>query len=200
MASALTVALLVNAAARQGAGRGELLPPQREHQAGGVGDARRRNETRPVRALADTSKNICPVAVPGSTPDAYELPRETPVSPVSLMPTGASAPKKAEKQRRFPRVPCWIEAKACIAGSENWLRGTASDISVGGCHVEMISPLPVDAPVELVLAAAGTETHCRGVVRNSDTPFGMGIAFMKLNEDQREKRKQLVNSIQTEGQ
>ena len=117
------------------------------------------------------------------------------MSPSSPMPTGASAPKKAEERRRFPRVPCRIDAKVCIAGSENWLRGTVSDIRVGGCYVEMISPLPVDAPVELVLAAAGTETHCRGVVRNSDTPFGMGIAFMKLNEDQREKLKQLVNSI-----
>ncbi|HVC89900.1 MAG TPA: hypothetical protein VND66_04670, partial [Acidobacteriaceae bacterium] len=47
-----------------------------------------------------------------------------------------------------PRVPCRIEAKVCIAGSENWLRGTVSDISVDGCYVEMISPLPVDAPVD----------------------------------------------------
>jgi hypothetical protein len=152
-----------------------------------------------LRSL-DTSKSIWPASLNALTPDNYELPKDQPSVPADpIPPSQALAPKASEERPRLARSSCRIEAKVRIAGSETWLDGIVSDISVGGCYMETVSPLAVDLAVELILAKGGVETQNWGVVRHSDVRFGMGIAFTGLNDEQRENVVQIVNSLEREG-
>jgi hypothetical protein len=72
------------------------------------------------------------------------------------------------------------------------LPGTVTDISLGGCYVEMLAPLPVDTTVELLLNPEDTTMRMSGKVRSSQTGLGMGIAFTGMRPADFEKLQRLA--------
>lgn len=95
-------------------------------------------------------------------------------------------------RRRYTRIPCRVNAKVAVVGTEVYLPGTVTDISPGGCYVEMLSPLPVDTEVELTLTAEGHELACAGKVRSMEPGMGMGVSFAPLNAGQLSMLRQIV--------
>lgn len=61
-----------------------------------------------------------------------------------------------------------------------------TDLSLGGCYVETISPFPEQALIDLGLKAAAMEIHIAGVVRVMHPGVGMGIEFPSRTETQRD--------------
>jgi hypothetical protein len=61
-----------------------------------------------------------------------------------------------------------------------------TDLSLGGCYVETISPFPEGALVDLGLKAEDKEIHIQGVVRVMHPGNGMGVEFPSRTEEQRE--------------
>ena len=61
-----------------------------------------------------------------------------------------------------------------------------TDLSLGGCYVETISPFPEQALIDLGLKAADMEIHIAGVVRVMHPGVGMGIEFPSRTETQRD--------------
>jgi hypothetical protein len=57
------------------------------------------------------------------------------------------------------------------------MTATITDISLGGCYVEMLSPLPVDTFVDIAISPDDTTLQLSGRVRSSQTNFGMGVSF-----------------------
>jgi PilZ domain len=57
----------------------------------------------------------------------------------------------------------------------------ATDISLGGCYMEMMAPLPIDTDLEIVLTPEDTSLRVRGTVRSSHAGLGMGIAFTSMS-------------------
>lgn len=92
-----------------------------------------------------------------------------------------------EERRLFGRRSCRIEAQVSIPGSSVGLPGKVTDISLGGCYVEMLAPLPVETMVELVLTAGDTSMRASGRVRSSQTGLGMGVAFASMSPAHFEK-------------
>ncbi len=60
-----------------------------------------------------------------------------------------------------------------------------TDLSLGGCYVETVSPFPQSSAVDLCLRAAGMEIHTEGLVRVMHPGHGMGIEFPSTTEEQR---------------
>jgi hypothetical protein len=105
-------------------------------------------------------------------------------------PSGAEEAKASwngEERRLFGRRSCRIEAQVSIPGSSVGLPGKVTDISLGGCYVEMLAPLPVDTMVELALTAGDTTMRASGRVRSSQTGLGMGVAFASMSPAHFEK-------------
>jgi hypothetical protein len=94
-------------------------------------------------------------------------PKQVVPLPVTL---GASRPEKRKFPRVVLRVP--VEVRSDLTGSSAF--GTTSDISPGGCYVEIMSPMPVGAEVE-VFSATGVKA--KGKVVTAHPTVGMGIAF-----------------------
>lgn len=101
---------------------------------------------------------------------------------------------RQRERRRFSRYSCRIEAQITTQGAyeSTVLRGTIVDISLSGCYIEMLAPLPEDSTVELSFRAGTAALRLSGTVCSSQDGFGMGIAFTRMSPDHFEKLRQLA--------
>jgi len=73
-----------------------------------------------------------------------------------------------------------------------------TDLSVGGCYVETVSPFPEKTHLLLKLRAAGNELETPGLVRVMHPSHGMGIEFMVQNADQARKIDLFIRSLSSQ--
>ena len=90
-------------------------------------------------------------------------------------------------RRRDERVPCKIGATVHPVGATTPNHCSLSDISEGGCYVEMPSPLPGNADVEIVVRTSDRKFKIRGEVLSSHPGFGMGVRFTFQDTGEREE-------------
>lgn len=90
-------------------------------------------------------------------------------------------------RRQDERVPCQIGATVHPVGTTTPNHCQLSDISEGGCYVEMPSPLPGKADVEIVVRTLDRKFKIRGEVLTSHPGFGMGVRFMFQDTSEREE-------------
>jgi hypothetical protein len=117
-------------------------------------------------------------------PDTYDPSRPEPVTPPPVeVPPAYVAPSEwtGPDRRQFARHSCRIEAQVTIENGSISFPGTVTDISLGGCYVEMLAPLPVESLVGLSLKPGDTTLHLSGKVRSSQTGLGMGVAFTGMS-------------------
>jgi hypothetical protein len=74
------------------------------------------------------------------------------------------------------------------------MAGAITDVSLGGCYVEMLSPLPVDTAVELAFNLDDNLVHFSAKVRSSHMGFGMGLAFTNVRPEGLEQLRRLTGS------
>jgi len=80
-------------------------------------------------------------------------------------------------RRKFPRRTCRIEAQVTTQDESVRLPGTVTDISLGGCYIEMLAPLPCDTEIQMSLNTGDATLNVSGTVRFSQMGMGMGVAF-----------------------
>lgn len=86
---------------------------------------------------------------------------------------------------------------ACRLGAEVYRTGTSvpnhcclTDLSSGGCYLEVHLPFPKGSEVEIVVRTYELKLQLRGTVQASHPGYGMGIAFeLKTKEEQMNVRK-----------
>jgi len=69
--------------------------------------------------------------------------------------------------------------------------GKLTDLSQGGCYLEMSVPFPTPTKVVLSVQAGGKQVQVEGIVRVAHPELGMGVEFVQAAESQ----KQLVDSF-----
>ncbi len=74
-------------------------------------------------------------------------------------------------------------------------RCVLSDISVGGCYVEMPSPFPSGTTVDIVVKTHRFQFRSHGVVQVVNRGFGMGVEFGTQTSQQREQVQQLIKMV-----
>ena len=65
------------------------------------------------------------------------------------------------------------------------IRCQLTDLSMGGCYLEIASPFPASSRVMLSMRAAGVEVRAQGVVRVMHPDKGMGVEFTQHTEEHR---------------
>jgi CheY-like chemotaxis protein len=61
-----------------------------------------------------------------------------------------------------------------------------TDLSLGGCYLEITSPFPVSTRITLSMRAAGTELRAEGIVRVMHPDKGMGVEFSQTTPEHRD--------------
>ncbi|PYV53876.1 MAG: hypothetical protein DMG98_19730 [Acidobacteria bacterium] len=99
-----------------------------------------------------------------------------------------------ENRRRYTRVKCSISVEIHPV-EEPVIWGKASDLSEGGCFVEMPIPLKVAAGFEIALWLGETKLRLQGEVVSSAPGFGIGVRFVNISPQDRDILQQHIVSI-----
>lgn len=101
--------------------------------------------------------------------------------------TGLGGNRRGER-----RFPCKLGAEVYRLGSNVPNRCTLSDISEGGCYVEMPSPLTGLTGLEIVVRTPEMKLKIRGKVLAVHPGFGMGVSFIFDDATEREEMLRLL--------
>ena len=158
--------------------------------------ANRKREWRVGVRCLEPGKYIWGVPPKEWQPDTFDLaagsPQYAEAHPAAAAPAVVAQPPR--ERRRFGRHQCRIETQVTTQGpyGEVLVNGKITDISLGGCYVEMLSPLPSDTGIELAFTAAHTPLHLSGKVCSAQDGFGMGVAFTGMTPEDFEALRQFA--------
>jgi CheY-like chemotaxis protein len=90
----------------------------------------------------------------------------------------------------------------CRLGAEVYLTGTSvphhcclTDLSSGGCYLEVSLPLPQASTVEILVRTYEMKLRLRGKVQSSHPGYGMGILFELNTKEQRGNVDKLIDFV-----
>ena len=101
----------------------------------------------------------------------------TPQARIAIIPLAEKAAALSGNRRGERRFACKLGAEVYRLGSNVPNRCTLSDVSEGGCYVEMPSPLAEQTGVEIVVRTPDMKLKIRGQVLAVHPGFGMGVQF-----------------------
>ena len=116
-----------------------------------------------------------------------------PLWDVPLPPDGPDSylPIKAPDRRRFPRFECKASVEVRLS-SGSPVRGNLADLSLGGCYIEMMIPLPVSTQLDLVIWLESGKLATPGLVTSSHAGFGVGVKFIGMGKPERQLLEQYL--------
>jgi len=103
----------------------------------------------------------------------------------------------AGNRRGEHRFACKLGAEVYRLGTKVPNRCILSDISEGGCYVEMPSPFSGRSGVEILVRTADTKLRIAGQVLTAHPGFGMGVRFMFRDSIEREEVLRLLALLST---
>ena len=91
---------------------------------------------------------------------------------------------------------------ACRLGAEVYLTGSSvpnhcclTDLSSGGCYLEVSLPFPAGSTVEILVRTYEMKLRLRGMVQAAHPGFGMGIVFEQATEQQQANVRKLADFV-----
>lgn len=114
-------------------------------------------------------------------------------TPLSATPTHSDADNRRTESRY-----------ACRLGAEVYLTGTSvpnhcclTDLSSGGCYLEVSLPFPKGSTVEILVRTYEMKLRLRGTIQASHPGYGMGVAFELATKEQQTNVKKLTDFVAT---
>jgi c-di-GMP-binding flagellar brake protein YcgR len=77
------------------------------------------------------------------------------------------------------------------------VRCKLTDLSLGGCYLEVSSPFPARTRILICMRAAGLELRVEGVVRIMHPEVGMGVEFRQTTEEQRDHVEKFIHALRS---
>jgi PilZ domain len=101
------------------------------------------------------------------------------------------------ERRKYPRVRCATSVELHPEGAA-MIWGKASDLSIGGCYIEMAIPLPPGTKLKLGIWIGEKKCWAAGKVTNSTPGFGFGIQFTEIAGKDMQLLSDFVNTVKQE--
>jgi CheY-like chemotaxis protein len=107
----------------------------------------------------------------------------------------AGAQAEADDRRGQTRYACRLGAEVYQRGSSVRNYCHLSDLSPGGCYLEMPLAFANGAAVEIVVRTHDMKLRVSGEVKASHPGYGMGVSFMLSTKDERHGVQQLIDFV-----
>jgi CheY-like chemotaxis protein len=101
----------------------------------------------------------------------------------------------ADNRRTQARYTCRVGAEVYRTGTSVPNHCCLTDLSSGGCYLEVSLPFPPGSSVEIVVRTHGMKLRLRGAVQASHPGYGMGIAFELKTKEEQENVKKLLDFV-----
>lgn len=152
-----------------------------------------------LRVLDD--KYIWGVMLGSPKRDDFVLPEEA--LPAPLPAEGVTGPIKislepgwiGEERRAAARYRCPGDVEVTDPETNTPVKGLLSDISEGGCYVDMTAPLESGTQAQLRVSTTEATLEAQGVVRASHPSMGMGVQFTEMTAENRQQLDALVGGL-----
>lgn len=94
------------------------------------------------------------------------------------------------------RLRAWLAAHAPdLEGDDPPVAGKLTDLSPGGCYVELATPFPVATRVTLAMRNGDLQVKVEGTVRVAHPEAGMGVEFVQATGSQRQNLEQFIHTL-----
>lgn len=103
--------------------------------------------------------------------------------------------RAVNERRQHPRRRCSLSVELHPATQENRIWGRVADISLGGCFVEMSSPLKEGTQLRMALWIQEKKIWALGKVAGVRLGTGVGIQFLEMKEEDRAQLKRYVDTL-----
>jgi hypothetical protein len=100
-------------------------------------------------------------------------------------------------RRRHPRYTVQVQIEIRQEGSNHPMRLETTDLSRGGCYIELITALPLGARVQLTLWLGGYPVAIQGRVVTRHPQFGNGIMFLDFEGEGDQLLNRYLQAITT---
>ncbi|MGA2101974.1 MAG: response regulator [Candidatus Sulfotelmatobacter sp.] len=98
-------------------------------------------------------------------------------------------------RRTQARYSCRLSAEVYRTGTSVPTHCCLTDLSAGGCYLEVPLPFPRTAEVEIVVRTHELKLRVRGTVQAAHPGYGMGIAFELKTKDEQSNVKKLTDFV-----
>jgi hypothetical protein len=98
---------------------------------------------------------------------------------------GSRRQRKFAKERAVKRVPFVASAEVIEAGTGTKLVARTSEIGLGGCYIDALTPFGIGTAVTIKILRDQGAFQAKAKVVYSDATFGMGLKFEALEPKQR---------------
>ena len=107
----------------------------------------------------------------------------------------AAAEKDANNRRGQTRYHCRLGAEVYRTGTSVPNHCCLTDLSAGGCYLEVSLPFPQGASVEIYVRTYELKLRVRGTVQASHPGYGMGVAFELNTKEEQANVKKLTDYV-----
>lgn len=114
---------------------------------------------------------------------------------VAAQESASAGHSDAENRRAQARYACRLGAEVYRTGISVPNYCCLTDLSSGGCYVEVPLPFPQGSSVEIVVRTYEMKLRLRGVVQTSHPGFGMGVAFELKTDEEQGNVKKLIDFV-----
>ena len=118
-----------------------------------------------------------------------------PASHEITLPPSADSAADPDNRRSETRYACRLGAAVYRTGIAVPHRCSLTDLSAGGCYLEVALPFPQGAPLEIVVRTYEMKLQLRGTVLTSHPGYGMGVSFELKTKVERESVKRLIDFV-----
>ena len=101
----------------------------------------------------------------------------------------------ADNRRAQTRYSCRIGAEVYRTGTSVPNHCCLTDLSSGGCYLEVSLPFPQGSSVEILVRTYDLKLRLRGIVQASHPGYGMGVAFELKTKEERANLKKLTDFV-----
>jgi PilZ domain len=103
------------------------------------------------------------------------------------------------ERRRAPRYPFIADAEVIETASDTKLSAKTSDLSIGGCFLDMLNPSPVGTEIRVRISHANITFTASGRVVFGLPPMGMGVAFTSIEDNQMAILQKWLSELSSSG-
>ena len=103
-----------------------------------------------------------------------------------------------DNRRTKARYACRLSAEVYQRGISVPHRCCLTDLSSGGCYLEVSLPFPLGSLLEIVVRTYEMKLRLRGAVLTSHPGYGMGVAFELDTQEEQDKLKKLTDFVAAE--
>ncbi len=121
------------------------------------------------------------------------------VMPLEAQQQRAEANADRDNRRTQTRYSCRLGAEVYRTGTSVPNHCCLTDLSSGGCYLEVNLPFPSGCSVEILVRTYEMKLRVRGTVQASHPGYGMGVVFELKTKEQQDNVKKLTDFVEKAG-